>query len=580
MPTLFRAFGDGWNLEIVGAIPSRPPFVTTRNNSTIIATGLDRMEVHDSFAGVSRQLLSGESVEPLFFETVGYDIHFERTNSGASIALPGGAEARRIRGDSEHYHLNFGNNVGYTDIHISCGKSVASIRIEVFSRKIDYRDDYFAMRSEISQSLRNLAIGVSTKTYSLASPAGASGATLLEWFALVRSHFSEIKRLAQSIASSPHLTLERRSHLASVQRAKKVSRQTLARATRKQNVGPIHQRLGASLPPRIAESVSQSTFNTPENRYLKGLVVDIQKRINTLIRTAHSGDEDSGRDADRRYFSSIRPDLFEMNRQISAVLRQPFFRGITYVSREKPDSMVFHTHPQYARFDKICRLLLGGLSLTGDVVQVSIKDTAQIYEYWCFLKIVTLLCARFDLQEQSIVKFRRTKVVVALEKGRPSMIRFLHKESGKHLHVIYNRMFNRLPTLAQKPDNVIQLASETRLYILDAKYRIQFDDDYLGRYGSPGPTEEDINTMHRYRDAIAIPHPVTQELQRGVVLGAAVLFPHPREDDYEGHRFLKSIDLVEIGGIPFLPNSTRLLQRKLDKLIEVEFGVSTEADIS
>ena len=150
-------------------------------------------------------------------------------------------------------------------------------------------------------------------------------------------------------------------------------------------------------------------------------------------------------------------------------------------------------------------------------------------------------------------------------------MQFIHKSSGKKLHVIYNRMFNRLPTTNQKPDNVIQFASQKRFYIFDAKYRIQFDKDYLKRYGKPGPMEEDINTMHRYRDAIAIPHPMTQQYQRGVVIGAAVLFPHPDEEEYYGHHFHKSIDQVEIGGLPLMPNATSMLASKLEQLLSNEY---------
>ena len=46
--------------------------------------------------------------------------------------------------------------------------------------------------------------------------------------------------------------------------------------------------------------------------------------------------------------------------------------------------------------------------------------------------------------------------------------------------------------MSQRPDNVIQLASEERLYILDAKYRLAFDADYKRQYGGVGPTIDDI----------------------------------------------------------------------------------------
>ena len=43
-------------------------------------------------------------------------------------------------------------------------------------------------------------------------------------------------------------------------------------------------------------------------------------------------------------------------------------------------------------------------------------------------------------------------------------------------------------------------------YIFDAKYRIDFAETshYKRKYGTPGPMEEDINTMHRYRDALVV----------------------------------------------------------------------------
>lgn len=323
-------------------------------------------------------------------------------------------------------------------------------------------------------------------------------------------------------------------------------------------------------PRRIQETASWTTFDTPENRYFKALLRETYRKIRALVKIHESGDEDADRDSEMRFFASIRPVLKDMQSQVEALLRFPFLSQVSDVVLEKSDSMVFHKHPLYARFDKLCRLLNGGLSFSGDIVPIGVKDTALLYEYWCFLKIISLLEVRFELVDQDVVKFKRMRTVVALEKGRASAIRFVDRSNGKDLHVVYNRLFNKLPTLSQKPDNVIQLSNRDRFYIFDAKYRIQFDRDYLKKYGNPGPTEEDINTMHRYRDAIVIPHPITQQYQRGVVIGAAVLFPHPDEAGYEGHRFHKSLEEVEIGGVPLLPSSTAMLRAKLDLIIDME----------
>ena len=573
MPTLFQAEGAGWKLEIIGKLPELPPFLTVAPNSCLEATGAILMARIDTASGTLQSINPGEPMEPLFFEAVGYDIHFEKDDASTSILLPAGAEPRRIRPTAEHHYLNFGNNVGFADIVINGPAGLVLIRIEVFSRKADYRTDYLAMREEVSGILRNLAMAANAKTYGTAAPARSSNPTLIEWFALVRSHFGEFAKLAQGIAKNPHSALVKKNATTNTERARRVSRQTIDRAMRRPNSGPLHPGVGAPLPRRIQEVVSWTTFDTPENRYFKALIRETYRKIRTLARTSESEDEDADRSSESRFFESIRGELKGMQRQVETLLSLPFLSQVADSSLEKPNSMVFYKHPLYARFDKLCRLLNGGLSFSGNIVPIGVKDTALLYEYWCFLKIIALLGEGFDLEEQTVVKFKRMRTVVALEKGKVAAMRFSHKPTGKDLHVVYNRMFNRLPTLSQKPDNVIQLASQDRFYIFDAKYRIQFDKDYLKKYGAPGPREEDINTMHRYRDAIAIPHPTTQEYQRGVVIGAAVLFPHPNEADYYGHRFHKSLEQVEIGGIPFLPNSISMLRQKIGQLLSLEYSL-------
>ncbi|MGN6140848.1 MAG: DUF2357 domain-containing protein [Ralstonia sp.] len=573
MPTLFQAEGLGWRLEIVGKLPELPPFLPAAPNSSIVATGIGKMERIDTPGSGLRAIQSGEPMEPLFFEAVGYDIHFERDDPSAIIRLPAGADPRRIRSGTEHHFLNFGNNVGFADIEVQGSAGLARIRIEVFSRKADYRSDYLAMREEVSGMLRNLAMAANAKTYGMAAPERSRNPTLVEWFALVRTYFGEFAKLAQGIAKNPHSALVRKTAKVGVDRARRVSRQTLDRALRRPNNGPMHPGVGAPLPRRIQETASWITFDTPENRYCKALLRETCRKIRSLARTRQSGDEDADRDNENRFFESIRGELKFMQRQVEALLRSPFLGQVADTALAKPDSMVFHKHPLYSRFDKLCRLLNGGLSFAGDIVPVGVKDTALLYEYWCFLKIISLLEDRFDLEEQTVVQFKRLRTVVALQKGSAAAIRFKHTPTGRDLHVVYNRMFNKLPTLSQKPDNVIQFASQNRLYIFDAKYRIQFDVDYLKKYGKPGPTEEDINTMHRYRDAIVIKHPMTGNYERGVVIGAAVLFPHPDEAHYDGHRFNKSLDEVEIGGIPFLPTSTSMMRTKIDVLLKGEYPV-------
>ena len=72
--------------------------------------------------------------------------------------------------------------------------------------------------------------------------------------------------------------------------------------------------------------------------------------------------------------------------------------------------------------------------------------------------------------------------------------------------------------------------------------------------------------MHRYRDAIVYKNNKTG-VYNNCVFGAFALFPYKDEEAYKNHDFYKSIEEVNIGGFPFLPSTTRLMEEFLDKLI-------------
>lgn len=572
MPLLLQAEGNGWKIEIIGKLPDLPPFIIIKPQTTVAAEGIIFLEIYDRINRAMRPIKPYELMEPLFFEAVAYDIHFEKSDPFAKITLPLGSEARRVRFESEHHTLNFGNNVGNFDIVVTTEKDTTRLQFEVFSRKADYRRDYITMRDDVSGMLRNLAMAASARTYGLTAPAKDKNPTLIEWLALTEKYFDDFMKMANTIAKNPHNKLIKKNTLIVTDRAQRVIRQTIDRVLRNENGGTFIPSIGAALPKKIRESVSLTTVNTPENQYYKALIRETYRNIRALSKAKDSGDEDANQSAEVVFFESVRPRLQMMERKVESVLRSPFLMQVSDKKAARPNSMVLHKHPLYSKFDKICRLLNGGLSFTGNIVPIGLKETSLLYEYWCFLKIVELLRTQFELEEQNIVSFKRFKMTVALSKGKQSALKFIHKPTGKDIYLVYNRLFNKLPTIAQQPDNVIQFASAEHFYIFDAKYKIQFDKDYISQYGGLGPTTDDINTMHRYRDAIAIPHPMKAgSWKKGSVIGALVLFPYPDETKYRSHKFFKSIEQVEIGGLPFMPNTTSLVAEKITSILNDQF---------
>ena len=52
------------------------------------------------------------------------------------------------------------------------------------------------------------------------------------------------------------------------------------------------------------------------------------------------------------------------------------------------------------------------------------------------------------------------------------------------------------------------------------------------------------------------------------MFGAYVLFPYGNEKEYCHHKFYQSIEKVKIGGLPFLPSATKLVERQLTELVD------------
>jgi hypothetical protein len=173
-----------------------------------------------------------------------------------------------------------------------------------------------------------------------------------------------------------------------------------------------------------------------------------------------------------------------------------------------------------------------------------------------------------DLIQTNVVQLNFQGSRIALAKGIESSIIFRHKSKNRILRVIYNRLYPT-PTTWQQPDTVVHIETDSEIYVFDAKYRLQFDPEYIDSYGGIGPNVDDINTMHRYRDAIvntAIP-----SFPR-LVRGAYVLFPYSDSEGYRSHRFFASASSVGVGGFPFLPSSTQLVAEKLASIVEAAVG--------
>ena len=225
--------------------------------------------------------------------------------------------------------------------------------------------------------------------------------------------------------------------------------------------------------------------------------------------------------------------------------------------------------PIYMKFYKLYLILQTGLFIWTGLFNISNNNIAELYEYWCFIKLGSLLKLRHELiYEESKDLLNKESLFVTLKKGKASTLRFKHHEKGEVFTLSYNQV-ERTPTVTQKPDNILSLNNHGKTgsyqYILDAKYRIEHEKGEV-----EVPKEADINTMHRYRDAIVYKN--KESVYERSVVGAIILFPGSCDEAYTETRFYKSIQTVNIGGLPFLPSNTKLVEEFLEELLTKMMG--------
>ena len=318
----------------------------------------------------------------------------------------------------------------------------------------------------------------------------------------------------------------------------------------------------------LAEKVlavnKQITYDTQENRLVKFMLRSTVRRIE---------------DFSRRYqISTPKPDekilagAARMSRELQRLLTNTFLAEVSERNAAKSMSLVFGMAPGYRELYKYYLMLQNGISVGGDIFHMSVRDTAQLYEYWCFIKLYVILRSRYTLKPPDIIKVDRKGVTVDLVRGQDSTVVFENPKTKEQIKLIYNQSESMTQTVSQKPDNVLELEKNgsdvTYKYVFDAKYRIEMNPD--SRYypdDKPGPKVDDINTMHRYRDSIVFKNTSSRFMFEKTMFGAYILFPYADEEEYTNHQFYKSIETVNIGGLPFLPSATSLVTELLDELV-------------
>ena len=508
---------------------------------------------------------------PLFFEQTDYEV-IVKSRDGKSVSL--WHENYSIRDkispvtDSDDLIsgiINFGNSAGFSDFEISHdGKKSLVVRIEVFPSKISYKEDYQDMLQDISNEIAGAVLDFMRNTYQEFSIGSTQNTVPALFFEIIKRIFDKFQNAAKTIISSPHHKLYVEHPIAPAHKVKKIDNQTIKWLQKHpEHVVPMYIGYTAVKAPTVKKQI---TYNTLENQFAKFILKSTVKKLKDF--------RDRYTRSTRKPEDAVLNSVDTMTASLNKLVNTTFLREVDDYRATQSMSLVFEMAPGYRELYKYYLMMQRGLSVHGDVFRMSHKDTAQLYEYWCFIKLVTLMKRNYRLASSDVIKVDNTGVTISLVKGKKSEVKFINPRTGELITLAYNPGEQNTQTVNQKPDNVLTLEKKGSnvpyKYVFDAKYRIENNpSDPFYPDTKPGPKVSDINTMHRYRDSIVYESDTPSRFMfEKTMFGAYVLFPYDDPDgEYKNHRFYKSIETVNIGGLPFLPGTTELLENFLAELV-------------
>ena len=269
-------------------------------------------------------------------------------------------------------------------------------------------------------------------------------------------------------------------------RARRVTTQAVLQAARR---GPDLRSL--------EETVTILSYDTPENRAVKSFLWMLERDCAAIARIAETqgGAEGEAEAAER---------AGHCGRGLRGLLRAPWWEevGVDGAAWLKPVTQKAVGRPEYARvFHEMARYR-AGFRFDWDHPWLTLppRESWRLYETWCLFIVLDALRAggwepvvgvRDDIA--NLFAVREGRLSLTLATGTAGRVA-LRSAEGRRLALVYNQSFaegrNSLSHTMQ-PD--ITLASEDRLWILDAKFK---------PYALGGEEGDDINQMHAYRDGI------------------------------------------------------------------------------
>jgi hypothetical protein len=523
---------------------------------------------------------------PIFFENKPYEFEFEFTDIDEAIEPQ---IYHRLRAVEESFHyrknslrgtINTANDIGWFRLRLAYKKNGKPVEqafsFEVLPTKMDMTRDVQNILQVVDEQYPLWRFAFAQKTeYELAQSRKPHERFPLLWLAHFKSLQSDLQKAVKQIINAPHTRLLPIERFKRADRLKgKLPYKLEEKITGHIQNGEYHH--------RYAINAKQLSVDTPENRFIKMVLVQCVKQ---LIRIGNDAKDNNKAPDQQRLSDSFYQSLENWKKPLEQFLNRPLFADVGDFTGMSKESLVLHQKSGYANVYRIWQQLKLYLDVFGNNASVSMKTVAELYEVWCLLEIRgMLLCLGFEEKQKHSAQLKTQYLEKRLNDGIGASFEF--EREGVKIRLAHEPVFSKIKnttlgihswTTTQKPDIYLEATftdGKKIQWIFDAKYRIA--DDVNNREIEPRDDfapDDAINQMHRYRDAL-IQHTKTQDgnyvEKSRPVLGAYVLYPGWFDQQQKKNPYNEAIEKVGIGAFALLPGQQN---EWLFSFLKEKFGV-------
>lgn len=473
--------------------------------------------------------------------------------------------------------LNFHSYVGksFFDVELN-GKRSIPHPFEVRSKKIDYQHQYPAMIGDLSKAASGLIFEFGSPLYQWYDFSDKPRDTFYQDFMFLEYlfRFNNLPYALDIIRKNIYNRLETYKEQTPVSMASSISPECIIEMVASpQNLyktpkPPLNwpSSMNKYVPISIAQLRYKENIDTPENRLVKAFLQSLDALIIELKRaTRHLNEIKPG-------MGYIDSKLIEYYHILHEYISEDWLLDVGQLEYIPSNSQVLQKQEGYREIFQFFLNFEFAFRLHWAEVEDNIKGynqkLSQLYEYWCFFKIVKAFSSIANQQIffEDLFETTDNKWSIQIKRGKRSAINFetIIDEKKINLCVMYNRLFsqktiNRSYSLPFKPDFTIYITCEEwgSFIHFDAKYRSEVEIlEFYEKIGSYSDTTSkfdkiqinDINKIGIEEEKLADNLDIEEQINRSFKAG----------DIYKMHSYRDAILRTEGAYILYPGNKNKI----------------------